>query len=74
MANRNVKAAVGRTEKKLPYNYSLTMGELEQIMEVAQEWGGGKGTADIISAINTAFKFGVSVGSRAHAAGRIPAL
>lgn len=71
MGNRNVKAAIERTEKKLPYNYSLSMTEAVQIMQIAEKRAGA---ADLLTAINTAFKFGVSVGSRAHAAGKIPEL
>lgn len=72
MGNRNVEAAVDKVGEKLPYNYHMTMGEVDEIMRVASRWAGGQ--ADLLSVINTAFKFGVAVGSRAHKAGRIPAL
>ena len=72
MGNRNVQAAVEKVEKKLPYNYHMTVDELDEVIRIASKWAGGK--ADILSVVNTAFKFGVSVGSRAHKAGRIPAL
>lgn len=74
MGNRNVQAAVEKVEKKLPYNYHMTMGEVEEVLRVASKWAGSEGNVDMLSLVNTAFKFGVSVGSRAHKAGRIPAL
>lgn len=74
MGNRNVQAAVEKTGKKLPYNYHMTMGELDEVLRIASKWAGGEGKADILSVVNTAFKFGVAVGSRAHAAGKIPVL
>lgn len=74
MGNRNVQAAVEKAGKKLPYNYHMTMGELDEVLRIASKWAGGEGKADILSVVNTAFKFGVAVGSRAHAAGKIPVL
>ena len=75
MGNRNVKAAVEKVGEKLPYNYHLTIDEADEVLRIASKWAGAEeGRVDILSAINTAFKFGVSVGSRAHKAGRIPAI
>lgn len=70
MGNRNVEAAAKKAGEKLPYSYHMTIGEFEQIMKIVQEQKRG----DLMAAINTAFKFGVAVGSRAHAAGKIPVL
>ena len=74
MGNRNVEAAVEKVGEKLPYNYHMTIDEVDEVLRIASKWAGGEGKADILSLVNTAFKFGVAVGSRAHKAGRIPAL
>ncbi len=70
MGNRNVEATARKAGEKLPYNYHMTMGEVEQVMQIVREQKNG----DLLSVINIAFKFGVAVGSRAHAAGKIPVL
>lgn len=64
MGNRDIERMAARAKGNIPYNLTMTLGEVEQIRQLAE-------TKDPIELIGMIFRFGFVVGHRATRRGRV---